>query len=161
MALEDFSSDDEPSGDSSNSSDASDNANTDGAVDDEKDGLSGLESFNTNDDRGGSTQNNGSDNQSNEVFGIPASKWANMTKKERIADVRNRKIPDFKPEAQLDERWSYVQMIAVNCVCGETITFKTSGVCNECGRGYARRNRTVIKQSDPEGVIIHNNDKDK
>jgi len=160
MGLDDFSEDDNASEDICTDDSVDNSTDTDSAVDDEKDELCGLESFNTNTNRGGSTQNNGSDNKNNEVFGISASKWARMTKKERIAAVRNSKIPDFQPEEQLDERWSYVQYIAINCVCGEIITFTTSGTCDECNRKYARENRTVVKKQDPEGVVIHDNAKD-
>lgn len=160
MGLDDFSEDDNASEDICTDDSADNSTDTDSDVGDEKDELSGLESFNTTPDRGGSTQNNGSDNQNNEVFGIQASKWSNMTKKERIAAVRDSEIPDFKPQEQLDERWSYVEMVAVKCVCGEIITFVSSGVCSSCNREYSRQNRTVKKESDPEGVIIHNNAKD-
>jgi len=160
MGLDDFSKDDSNRKDGSTNNSASDSVESGGSVDDEKDELCGLESFNTNTNRGGSTQNNDSDNKNDEVFGIPATEWARMTKKERIAAVRNSKIPDFQPEEQLDERWSYVQYIAINCVCGEIITFTTSGTCDECNRKYARENRTVVKKQDPEGVVIHDNAKD-
>ena len=160
MGLDDFKKSHDANTSNSSSDSTSDSVESGSSVGDEKDELCGLESFNTNTNRGGSTQNNDSDNKNDEVFGIPATKWARMTKKERIAAVRNSKIPDFQPEEQLDERWSYIQYIAINCVCGEIITFTTSGTCDECNRKYARENRTVVKKQDPEGVVIHDNAKD-
>ena len=109
MGLDDFSEDDNASEDICTDDSVDNSTDTDSAVDDEKDELCGLESFNTNTNRGGSTQNNDSDNKNDEVFGIRATEWARMTKKERIAAVRNSKIPDFKPEEQQDESGSYVQ----------------------------------------------------
>lgn len=157
MGLDSFKndSDNEDSGVSDSSDNGSDESSMAGG--DEKDNETGLDSFNTNTNRGGITQETDSDNQNNKLYGIEPHKWNDMSVKERVAKVRDSKIPDYKPEVQLDERWSHAEVIEVECVCGNVFHFVTTGLCFVCGRSYAKRNRTVVKLNDPEGVTIHNN----
>jgi len=105
--------------------------------------------------RGGNNEEHGKDEKDNGVFGIEQEEWNRMSKKEIVAEIRESKIPDFRPDLQLDERWSYNPVIELECVCGNTFYFATKGLCFECGRSYSREKRTVVKISDPEGVKIH------
>ena len=156
MGLDDFK--DEPSGksDKSDSGDATDtDSDTDSGGSDS--GSGGLESFNTNTDRGGSDDEN---NTENEITKIPDKiyrNWNTMSEKERVKAVRQHGIQDYKPSVQLDDRWSWRKIIEIECVCGKTIQFKNTGSCDRCNRTYGERGRTVIKLNESEDRKIHNN----
>ena len=129
----------------------------------------GLDSFKSDSGSGDSDKNSGS-NPTNEttnndtktkITDLPDKiyrKWNNMSEKERVKPVREHGIQDFKPSVQLDCRWSWEQVIEIECVCGKTIRFNNTGSCSRCNRSYGKRGRTVIKLNEPEDKKIHNND---
>jgi len=127
---------------------------------DESDGetVGGLESFKSSSSRGGNNDDGDSDKKDHTPFGIESGKWNNMSPKEIVATIREEEIPDFRPDVQLDDRWSYREVIEVRCVCGNTFYFTTKGLCFECGRSYGKEERTVRKLSDPEGVTIYDSE---
>jgi hypothetical protein len=156
MGLDNFK-DDENDRTNSSSDNSNNNSDNSGDAVDNGENKSGLESFNTNTDRGGNTKETQSDNQNDKPHGIEPKKWNNMSVKERVAAVRKSNIPDYRPEVQLDERWSHSQVTLIECVCGNVFKFAKTGVCSVCDREYAERNRTVVKTHDPKGEIINNN----
>jgi len=174
--------DNDASNDSINVNDDSDNSqDTDsGAVDNQSDSDSdtsstdkggdeteseditgGLESFKSTASRGSNNTNTQTDKEESPSFGIEPEKWNSMSKKEIVAEVRDSKIPDFRPEIQLDDRWEYKEVVEIKCVCGNTFYFTTKGLCFECGRSYGKEGRTVVKINDPEGEIIHDSKPDQ
>jgi len=155
MGLDSFKSDDTGSKSSSSTSDSSSNngSSSDDASSTEDTGsnseqsetVGGLDSFKTTPTRGGSTNENDVDDSDNKILGIPAWKLVNMSKKERIEAIRDSKIPDFKPDANLDSRWQYNRVTEIQCVCGRTFTFSNKGECSKCERAYRDVGRTVVK----------------
>ena len=121
----------------------------------------GLESFKSPASRGSNNTNTQTDEEESPPFGIEPKKWNSMSKKEIVAEIRDSKIPDFRPEIQLDDRWKYKEVIEIQCVCGNTFYFTTKGLCFECGRSYGKEGRTVVKINDPEGEIIHDSKSDQ
>jgi len=106
----------------------------------------GIESFRTDTTRGDSTDES---EEKRQIHDLPSRRWNNMSKEERVKYVRENHIPDFDPDCQPDSRWSYQRCIEVVCVCGNSFTFVTSGVCLRCGRGYEDAGRTIVKKYDP------------
>lgn len=170
MGLDDFKSEDDNDSDTNSSSSAS-STNSGSTGDDSNGGTvnsdddnsnvsttGGLDSFRTNATRGGSADNTDKDDTDNTVFGIPPYKWRRMSIKERVAEVRQSKIPDFKPDLQLDERWKWEKAARIYCVCGNQFYLSDRDECLNCGREYSVENRTVVKTSDPENKIIHNDE---
>jgi len=145
MGLDNFKKDDnEETVENSNSDVAS---GTDDS-DDNSSGSSnegGLESFKSGVGDGGSQNKDGIDNQDNTIFGIPAFRIAEMSEEQQIKSIRQTKIPDYKPDATLDDRWSYTRIIEVECVCGKIFTFSNKETCSACGRLYKDAGRTVVK----------------
>lgn len=169
MGLDSFNSDNtESDDDASNSggsgSNATGNSNNDNSRDTSNGSGSsntekgGLDSFRTDATRGGSTGNDAEDDSDDNVFGIPPRKWRSMSIKQRVAHIRESKIPDFKPDLQLDERWHWNKAARIQCVCDNTFHISKKGKCPSCNREYSMENRTVVKTKDPEDTIIHNNE---
>jgi len=163
MGLEDFNSD-ENDNQSPDSGTACDNRNSnDTQSNEEHDGneesQGGLESFRTSPSRGGSGGDNKQDDSDGNVLGINPREWNNMTVKQRVNEVRKRKIPDFRPDIQLDDRWSWAKAVQVECVCGNQMYFTAKTKCSNCSREYEMKNRTVIKTADPNNKVIHNNER--
>lgn len=149
---------------SNSSNNTSTDASSDGTSDVVSDGDSnvsttgGLDSFRTDATRGGSADETDEDGTDNTVFGIPPYEWRRMSVKERVAKIRQSKIPDFKPDLQLDERWKWEKAARIYCVCGNQFYVSDRDECLNCGREYSVENRTVVKTSDPENEIIHNDE---
>jgi len=141
----------------------SDTSSTDKGGDEteSEDITGGLESFKSTASRGSNNTNTQTDEEESPPFGIEPEKWNSMSKKEIVAEVRDSKIPDFRPEIQLDDRWEYKEVVEIQCVCGNTFYFTTKGLCFECGRSYGKEERTVVKINDPEGEIIHDSKPDQ
>ena len=163
MGLEDFNSDANDN-QSSGSSDTSNSRNSnDKSSNEQRNGneesQGGLESFRTTPSRGGSGGNNKQANSDDTVLGINPREWNKMTVKQRINEVRKRKIPDFRPDIQLDDRWGWAKAVKVECVCGNQMYFTAKTKCSNCGREYKMKNRTVIKTADPNNEVIHNNER--
>lgn len=148
MGLDTFKSDSKNQDDSDTDKDNPDNESDEG----------GLESFKSHTDRGGNTNKTDSENDSDKVLGVEPRKWNSMSVKERVAEVRDSKIPDFRPEVQLDERWSHGEVVELDCVCNNIFHFMHTGICMNCGRTYSKKGRTVIKLSDPDDTVIHDNE---
>ena len=157
MGLDDFKQD---SSEGNNSSDSGDDSSTDNNNDssDSSDDAGGLESFKTNTNRGGSGDKNNASKDDSKIFGIEAHKLSQMSEKERVMAIRENHTPDYKPQVQLDERWTFKNVVEIQCVCGNVFHFVTTGLCLSCGRSYKDVGRTVVKLNEPEDKKIHNND---
>lgn len=118
--------------------------------------TSGLESFRTNNTDGGNNGETQEDNSDNKILGIDPRKYDEMDKEQRIKAVRNNGFPDYRPDYNPDDRWSYNKVVEVNCVCGNEFTFLTKGLCFECGREYQKVMRTVKLTKDPHGSEENN-----
>ena len=129
-------------------------------TDDEDNGEqeSKLESYHRHPYRVDSINKNDTGNSDNKIFGIPVLKLVNMSKKERIEAIRDSEIPDFKPEANLDPRWEYNEVIEIQCVCNNIFTFRNTETCDECGRKYKDEGRTVRKVREVQDNIDSDND---
>lgn len=117
--------------------------------DEEETQDSGLESFRTSSDSGGSGQKPDLDGKDKTIHDVSSQKWNSMSVDEKVRHVRDNKIPDFRPEYQPDDRWAYRRCAVVRCVCGSVFTVINSNVCLECGRVYEDAGRTVVKKVDP------------
>jgi hypothetical protein len=141
MGLEDFHTEDD-----NNGSEDTDKQNEKTTSENE---ASGLDSFRTPGTRGGSGEESSSDGKDSTIYGVQPRKWSAMSVKERVKHVRQTHIPDYYPEIQPDDRWSYADTITIDCVCGNKFTFVQCGLCLGCSRGYEDVGRTVAKKHDP------------
>lgn len=142
MGLDNFRTDKDDSNDS-------DESHQDGEQAASEDEPSGLDAFRTDTTRGGSTSSSDSDEEDDETYGLPTHEKKQMSKDEWIRYVRDNHISDYYSSYQPDERWDYERCVEISCVCGNSFTFLTTGICLECGRVYMDAGRTVIKKSDP------------
>lgn len=81
---------------------------------------------------------------------IGPQKWRSMSVEERVEFVRENYKEDYYPNFKLDDRWEFNEVIEIDCVCGNSFTFMSKGVCMECGREYKQAERTVVKISEPK-----------
>jgi len=157
MGLEDFK-DDSDKGHSDSSSDDASGTDSDNDSSGDDSNTGGLESFKTNNDGGGSDDGNSASQDDSKIFGIEAHELSQMSEKERVMAIRENHTPDYKPQVQLDERWSFKKVVEIECVCNNVFHFITAGLCLSCGRSYGNVGRTVVKLSDPEDIKIHDNE---
>lgn len=64
---------------------------------------------------------------------------------EALQDIRMNHMTDYYPSKQLEDGWSYKEVAAVRCVCGERLIVhqKTKEEC-DCGRVFANTSRAVV-----------------
>lgn len=149
MGLDDFSSDE------SNDEAPSDNEEKTHNEQDDDD-VSGLEAFRTSETDPSKKEKESDDDEEEFLFGVKPWRWNQMSKDERVEHVRDNYIPDYHPEYQPDERWSYTRIVEIECVCDEVFTFQTAGICLSCGRAYKDVGRTVRKLNEVDED--HNNE---
>lgn len=115
--------------------------------------ASGLDSFRTTTSRGGSSEDNESGDEDEQIFGLPPRKWVAMDVDDRVRHVRENHVEDYYPSHQPDARWSFARAVMIQCVCKNTFTIKDKGECSKCGRVYKDAGRTVIKVEETEDVV--------
>lgn len=142
MALDDFKSD-EDDNDTQDEQEHEEETTT-------EDTLSGIEAFRTSATDPSKNENGSIEEDDEFIFGLKAWRWNELDKDDRIQHVRQHYIEDYHPEYQPDDRWSYERIVEVECVCDNTFTFQTSGVCLNCGRSYKDAGRTVVKLNEVE-----------
>ena len=141
MGLEDFSSDNKTQ---SNDTDDDETATED---DDSEETESGLESFKTDNK---STTKSEDKTESDDTERIDFSKVSGMGKSQRVRYIRENYVPDYHPSYQPDERWDFRRVIEISCICGNTFTCLSEGMCRQCGARYKDTGRTVVLESEPK-----------
>jgi len=61
-----------------------------------------------------------------------------------LEKIRQKYVPDYYPDAELEGGWDYEEAAMVKCVCGEKVLVKDRKTCSDCGRAYARTDRAVV-----------------
>lgn len=118
----------------------------------EKQQETGLMSFKTDSDQQKTDNSLDRDKSNPWMDDFTAQEWNDMSTKEKVKYVRHNHWPGYRPDVDLSREWSTRHVVEINCVCGNTFTFRTGGTCMDCGRGYKYTGDVVIKKHDP-----HNN----
>jgi hypothetical protein len=111
---------------------------------------SGLEAFMEPHTATPDGDDGGSGSEEEDTSGEMFAEVAGMSKNGEVQHIRENYFPDYYPECQQSDEWSYNEVIELNCICENVFTFTTRGVCLECGRAYKRQGRTVKQISGPE-----------
>lgn len=110
---------------------------------------SGLESFKT-DSKDSTDDDENERPKSNPWMGdFTSTEWNSMSTKEKVKYVRENYYAGYRPDVKLEGKWGYRQVIELVCECDNTFTFRSSGVCIDCGRAYKVEGGSVVKKHDP------------